>query len=143
MFLASSLMLVQDGMRLNLPRHRLIFEELNGNPPTGFAPLTYAEIRSGVEFENRAYRILSKKDHLGFIEIDRYFPQDPGFFADESHFADEAGYRLQAWIMAQQLAMSISDKLLKHELPRPAAADQDKIRWVRQVPKKFDLSCMK
>jgi hypothetical protein len=137
-FLASSVVLAHDGLQLDLRRHRPIFEELNVDS----APLTYAEIRRGVEFENRAYRALSEKDHLGFIEIDRYFPQDPDLFADTVHFSDEPGYRLQAWIMAQQLAPLIRDKLQKHELPRQAVADRDKIGWARQTPKKFDLSCL-
>ena len=137
-FLTSSVVLAHDGLRLDMGRHRLIFELLNGF----YWPLTYAEIRHGVEFENRAYRALSEKDHLGFIEIDKYFPQDPDFFTDTVHFTYQSGFRLQASIMAQQLAPFIRDKLRKHELPRQAVADQDKISWARQTPKKFDLSCL-
>ena len=140
-FLASSVVLAQEGLQLDLRRHRVIFEELNGEAPAGYAPLTYAEIRHGVEFENRAYRSLSEKDHLGFIEIYKHFPQDPDLFADTVHFSDESAFRLQAWIMAQQLAPFIRDQVRKHALPRTALADQSKISWTRQTPKKFELSC--
>lgn len=137
-FIVSTVLLSHKGLQLDLRRNWIVFEELNVNS----APLTYAEIRQGVEFQNRAYRALSEKDHLGFIDTDRYFPQDPDLFLDSVHFSLEVGYRLQAWIMAQQLAPVILDKLRKHELPRQAVSDQDKISWVQQKPKKFDLGCL-
>ena len=137
-FLTSTVLLSHAGLQLDRRLNWILYDELN----IDCDPLTYAEIRQGVEFQNRAYRALSEKDHLGFIEFDKYFPQDPDLFDDTVHFSSEAGYRLHAWIVAQQLAPVILDKLRKHELPRQSVGEQADISWVRQTPRRFDLNCL-
>jgi hypothetical protein len=137
LFLTSSIVLARDGLRFDLARDYRLYNQLNGE----YWPLTYQEVRQGADFQNRAYRALSIQDHLGFIDIDRYFPQDPAMFADIIHLRD-GGMSLQAWIVAQALAPVIREKVAKSEWPTRSTAEPDEIDWVKETPKKFDLrSC--
>ena len=139
-FLTSFVTLVHDGLRLDPERHRIILQGLNRE----YAPLTYAEIRQAVDFQNATYRKLAQTDHHPFLEIDRYFPQDPDFFADMVHFGTSEGFRLQAWIVAQMLAPYIRQAIAAGTLPKPAYdADPKEIAWATEPPEKFDLSCLK
>jgi hypothetical protein len=138
-FLTSFVALAQDGLRLDPARHRLILKVLNDE----YAPLTYKEIRDGVDFENRVHRKVAALDHLPFLDMDRYFPQDPDFFADMVHFNGQGGNRLQGWIVAQLLAPYIERAIRDGTLPRPAYdADPQAIAWATAAPIKFNLACL-
>lgn len=139
-FIGSFVTLVHDGLRLDPEQHRIILAGLNGE----YAPLTYKEIRNAVDFQNSVYRKLAKTDGFTFLDIDKYFPQDPDLFADMVHFSDQSGFRLQGWVVAQLLAPYISSAIKNGILPKPAYnPDPKEIAWAKQMPIKFDLSCLK
>jgi hypothetical protein len=104
--------------------------------------MTYREIRQSLDFENAVYRKLAQTDHYSFIDVDRYFPQDPDLFGDEYHLSSTDSYRLMAWIIAQQLTPYLREAIKSGLLPKAAyEPDPTAIAWVNQPPIKFDLSC--
>jgi hypothetical protein len=138
-FLASFVTLGHDGLLLDPERHRNILQGLNGE----YFPMTYGEIRESIDFENAVYRKLARTDHHPFLDVDRYFPQDPDFFADMVHFGTSGGFRLQGWIVAQLLAPYIRAAIANGSLPKPEYdPDPKAIAWATDPPIKFDLSCL-
>ena len=135
LFLTSSIVLAHEGLRLDLPRDAGIYDQMMDE----YWPLTYREIQMAADFENRGYRALAGEDHLGFLEIAKYFPQDPALFGDTIHLMS-GGKSLQAWIVAQELAPVIREKVRKGEWPTPSTAAPHEIDWVKEIPKKFSFS---
>jgi hypothetical protein len=138
-FLSSFVTLVHDGLLLDPERDRIILRGLNEE----YAPLTYKEIREAVDFQNAVYRKVARTDHLPYLDVDKYFPQDRDFFADMVHFGSSGGFRLQGWIIAQMLAPYIRDEIRSGKLPKPAYVPNPKeIAWATAPPIKFNLSCL-
>ena len=136
---ASSIALVHDGLRLDPDRDRLILSALNAD----LAPLTYAEIRDAVDFENAVYRKLAKRENFPFLYLDSHFPHDPSYFWDMVHQYG-GGYRLQGWVMAQLLAPYILKAVSEGSLPRPGQTpDPKSIEWASAPTKRFDLGCLR
>jgi len=137
--LTSYLGMVEDGLRVDPARHKLLLDYLNG--PL-FFPMTYREIREGLDFENTVYRKLARTDSYRFADIDRYFPKDPDLFGDMYHFASQESFRLMGWIIAQELAPYLRKAIESGSLPKPAYdPDPKSIAWASQPPIKFDLTC--
>lgn len=135
---ASTVALAHDGLRLHPDRDRLIWSALN----VDLAPLTYAEIREAVDFENAVYRKLAKRENFPFLDIDSHFPRDPSYFLDMVHQYGGA-FRLQGWITAQLLAPYILKAVLEGALPRPGQApDPKSIEWASAPIKRFNLGCL-
>lgn len=138
-FLTSYVGMVEDGLRVDPARHKLLLDYLNG--PL-FFPMSYREIREGLDFENAVYRKLARTDSLRFIDIDHYFPKDPDLFGDMYHLASEESFRLMGWIIAQQLTPYLRKAIESGSLPKPAHDPGPKsIAWASQPPIKFDLAC--
>jgi hypothetical protein len=138
-FLTSFVTLAREGLLLDPERQRVIFQELNDE----YWPLTYREIREAVDYQNNAYRELAQTDGLPFLDVSRYFPQNPDFFADMVHFDSQSGFRLQGWILAQLLAPYIKDAIDHGKLPKPGyTPDKKSIAWATAPPIKFNLSCL-
>lgn len=134
----STVALAQHGMRLNPDRDRLILSALN----TDLAPLTYAEIRDAIDFENAVYRKLAKRENIPFLDVDKHFPQDPSYFFDMVHQYGGA-FRLQGWITAQLLAPYILKAVSEGTLPRPGRDPEPKsIEWASAPTKRFNLGCL-
>jgi hypothetical protein len=134
----SAVALAHDGLRLNPDRDRLILSALN----TDLVPLTYAEIRDAVDFENAVYRKLAKRENFPFLDLDKRFPQDPSYFLDMVHQYGGA-FRLQGWITAQLLAPYILKAVSEGPLPRPGQApDPKSIEWASAPIKRFNLGCL-
>ena len=133
-FIASFVMLVQDRLLLDQESDANISRILNGE----YYPLTYKEIRGAADYENRAFAEIAAADRLPFIDVARYFPQEPSLFGDMEHFRDE-GYRIQGWIFAQLLAPYIKRDIEAGTLPRPYDANVPAADWTRQKPIRFDL----
>ena len=87
-FLTSYVGMVGDRIRLDPVRHKGLLDVLNDR----YFPMTYHEIRQSLDFENAAYRKLAQTEHYSFIDIDRYFPQDPDLFGDELHLLQPIAY---------------------------------------------------
>jgi hypothetical protein len=135
---ASSIALAQDGLRLDPDRDRLILSALN----VDLAPLTYAEIRDAVDFENAVYRKLAKRENFAFLHLDSHFPQDPSYFWDMVHQYGNA-FRLEGWVMAQLLAPYILKAVSEGSLPRPGRTpDPKSIEWASAPTKRFNLGCL-
>lgn len=138
-FLTSYLGMVEDGLRVDPARHKLLLDYLNG--PL-FFPMTYREIRQGLDFENTVYRKLARTDSLRFMDIDHYFPKDPDLFGDMYHLASEESFRLMGWVIAQQLAPYLRKEIESGSLPKPDYdPDPKAIAWATDRPIKFDLTC--
>jgi len=138
--MGSFVAMVQDGLRLDPNKHRYILTDLN----IEHAPLTYAEIRAAIDFENTVYRKLAKKNNWPFLEVDSHYPKNPNYFLDMVHQWGTGAFRLQGWIVAQLLAPYIMEAISKGTLPRPGKTpDPQSLAWVRAQPKRFDLGCLR
>jgi hypothetical protein len=138
MFLSSFVFIAQDGLRLDPELHRFILHGLN----VEYSPLTYAEIRQAADFQNRVFRKIADVEQIRFIDLARYFPQDPNLFFDTVHMWSPKGVRLQGWIVAQLIAPAIRDALSGGRLPTAATAAPEELSWAVTPPVKFDLSCL-
>lgn len=138
MFLSSTVVMVKDGLHLDPELHQLIWKGLN----VEFSPLSYAEIRQAVDFENRADRKMAKQDQINFIDLDKYYPQDPNLFFDTFHMWSPKGVRLQGWIVAQLVAPAIRNALSDGRLPTSGKAAPEELSWASSPPVKFDLDCL-
>ena len=112
--LASFVWLVSDGLRLDPFRHGFIFTTLNER----FWPLRYADLRRLVDFENRVFERYVSAHGAVFVDLARAYPQDPDLFLDFVHM-NEAGTRVQAWIVMQALLPHIRRRLESGAWPRP------------------------
>lgn len=137
-FLTSYVGMAKDGLRVDPALHKPLLNYLNGL----YFPMTYREIREGLDFENRVYQKLAQTDAYGFVDIDRYFPKNPDLFGDMYHLASEESYRLMGWIIAQQLTPYLRKAIESGSLPKPAYdPDPKAIAWASEPPIKFDLAC--
>jgi hypothetical protein len=112
--ISSFVWLAYDGMRLELPRQKGIYDFLNDT----YWPFTYAHIRRMADFQNRAFRKSAVLASLPFIDVAGEYPQDPDLFEDAIHMS-EIGIKLQAWIVLQQLLPIIKERIATGALPRP------------------------
>jgi hypothetical protein len=113
--LSSFFWLVYDGMRLDPVRDRILADYLN----VTFAPYRYRDMERFADFQNRTFRKFAASNNIPFLEIAAMMPRDPALFSDAIH-ATYGGVRLHAWIVAQQLATMLAQRLAEHRLPRPA-----------------------
>ncbi|HTS49562.1 MAG TPA: hypothetical protein VMH05_16530 [Bryobacteraceae bacterium] len=104
-----------DTIALSPVRHRFIYEQLN----TILWPLRYSDIRRLAIFHNRVLQRYAASRGLAFLDVAKQIPEDPNLFADAIHMT-EAGDRLKAWIVFQQMAPLLRRKIDNGELPRPA-----------------------
>ena len=113
--LASFVWLVEDGLRLELPRDLTLFNYLN----TTYYPLAYAQLRRTADFQNRVFRNFTRVYDLPFLDVDAQMPRDPLLFIDAIHMT-ERGLRLQAWIYLQLLVPWLDAEIAAGRLPRLA-----------------------
>ena len=100
------------GLELRLPAKREIYEYLNKL----YWPFSYAWIRRMADFQNRVFYQYAQKNHLAFIDVAKFFPQDSEFFMDGIHM-QYMGVRLKAWIVFSQLLPVIKSQIDRHLLP--------------------------
>lgn len=138
--MASFVTVVREGLRLDPDRHRHILSVLN----IEYAPLTYAELRSAVDFENAVYRKLAAHQHWPFLEIDSHYPQNPNYFGDLVHFQGSGAFRLQGWIVAQLLAPYVQEAIAGGRLPKAGnTPDLKSLAWATAKPVRFELDCIR
>jgi hypothetical protein len=111
---SSFVWLAYDGMRLDLPRQQTVFAYLNDS----LWPFRYAHIRRMADFQNRVFEKFAADNGLAFLDVASVFPQDSELFGDAIHM-QEAGLKLQAWIVLQQLLPILEEKIAAGTLPRP------------------------
>ena len=109
--------LVRENMPLSPTRQQHIYRQLN----TGLWPLRYADIRRLADFQNRVFRGYAAARRVAFLDVASAIPQDPGLFEDAIHMT-EAGDRIRAWIVFQQLVPLIRRQIESGRLPHPHAA---------------------
>jgi lysophospholipase L1-like esterase len=107
--------LVHDGLRLNPERDRILFDYLN----TKLFPLRYRDLERLVGFQNRTLKAFATANDTPFIDVASQIPHDPALYWDAVHPTYE-GVRLHAWIVAQELAGLLQERLEKNRLPRAA-----------------------
>lgn len=140
LFLDSAIAVPHAGMHLEPEADRYILQELDAN----YWPITYAEFHEALDFQNRVYEKLAQTDHYSYLDVAKYFPQDPKLFSDLFHFRNQDGERLEGWIVAQLLAPHIKHAIQSHQLPKPADnADPKAISWARARPIRFSLACLR
>jgi hypothetical protein len=113
--------LAWDGMKLNLPRQKTIFDSLN----TTYWPYRYRELERIAAFQNRVFEKFARTNNLPFIDVASSIPREPDLFDDGIH-AKYEGVRLHAWIAAQQLAPILLKRIRDNVLPRPARLKLDR-----------------
>ena len=109
--------LAKDGMRFKPGPHEFIYKQLN----TTLWPLRYADIRRLADFQNRVFRAYAADRRIPFLDVAATLPQDPDLFSDAIHMTD-AGERVKAWIVFQQLLPVIRKQLDAGKLPRTAGS---------------------
>lgn len=114
--LTSFAWMAKDGMKLDLPRQLRLFNHLNRD----YWPATYATMRRLADLQNRVYQDFAQRRNLPFIDFAAEFPLDPDLFVDAVHL-DYPATRLQAWMIAQDLARVLDARLTANKLPRPMA----------------------
>ena len=109
--------LAKNGMPLSPTRHQFIYKHLN----TSLWPLRYADIRRLADFQNRVFRRYASVRKIPFLDVASALPQDPNLFVDAIHM-NEAGDRLRAWVVFQQLVPLIRSQIESGRLPRNEAS---------------------
>jgi hypothetical protein len=104
--------LVPESTQLSPARHRYIYQQLN----TVLWPLRYSDIRRLADFQNRVLRRYAAARKIDFLDVAGPTPQDPNLFTDAIHNTD-AGERLKAWIVFQQLAPVVKREIEAGRLP--------------------------
>jgi hypothetical protein len=118
--LSSFFWLVYDGMRLDPIRDRHLYHHLNVYlVDRVYGPLRYTDRERFAAFQNQTYRKFAARNGLPFLDVAAMIPKDPELFVDAIH-ATYPGVRLHAWIVAQQLAPLLAQRLNEGRLPRPA-----------------------
>jgi len=105
--------LASDGLVLSPAAHRYIYEQLNRDQ----WPLRYGEIRRLADFQNLVYRRYAASRGIPFLDVAGGLPQDPDLFVDAVHMT-EAGERVKAWVIFQQLAPLVRQEIESGRLPR-------------------------
>lgn len=111
--LSSFSWLVEDGLKLDPVQGRYIWDTNNGV----YWPWRYADIRRGVDFENRVYRTYAATHGVDFLDVARLIPQDPSLFADGVHMT-ESGIRVKGWAFFRELLPVIEKHLKSGAWPR-------------------------
>jgi hypothetical protein len=111
--LSSFFWLAYDGMKLNLPRQKFLYDYLN----TALFPYRYRDIERVAAFQNRVFRKYASSRGVAFIDVAASLPREPDLYDDAIH-AKYEGVKLHAWIVAQQLAPIILKRLKDNDLPR-------------------------
>jgi hypothetical protein len=111
LMLSSFFLFAFDGMKLN-PQSG-IYDYLNRI----FYPYRYADFARMAAFQNRVLQKYAQAHALQFLNFAQKIPHDPQLYGDGVHAVYD-GVRLQAWIVAQQLAPLIQLRLSQKRLPR-------------------------
>lgn len=114
--MSSFIWMVYPGMRLDLVRHRVLYEYLNRT----YWPATYAHMRRMADYQNRVFESYAKHNGLIFLDVARAFPRDPDLFNDAIHMT-QSGLRLQAWIYLQELIPVIQARIASGKWPTHAS----------------------
>ena len=117
LFPASFVWLPYDGMVLDPTRHRWTYDYLN----VTFWPFPYRHMRRMADFQNRVFAKYAASHTMGFVDIARFYPRDPELFDDAVHM-NEAGVRLFAWIVVQQLVPELERRIARGVLPKDRGA---------------------
>jgi hypothetical protein len=116
--LSSFLWMVQDGLRLDLPRQVGLFTYLNG-----YWPASYRNIRRLADLQNRVFAGYARRRGVPFIDLAGQFPMDANLFGDAIHLR-YPGVRLHAWIVLQDLIRLLEPRLRLGALPRASSASR-------------------
>lgn len=112
--LSSQVLMVRDGLKLQLPRDQTLFTFLNET----YHPLSYRDTRRLMDFQNKVFRAYADLHHLPYFDKAAVSPLDPELFIDAVHL-QEPGRRLQSWIYLQWLAEWLDKEIGEGRLPRP------------------------
>lgn len=112
--LTSEIAMVREGLVVELPRDATLFASIN----EANYPITYAQLRRAMDFQNRAYRKYAALHELPFIDKTAALPLDPELFLDIVHMRP-TGNRLQSWFLFQWLIRWIDQEVSAGRLPRP------------------------
>ncbi len=111
--LTSEVAMVQDGLTLQLPRDATLFASIN----EATYPITYAQLRRAMNFQNVVYQKYATLHGLPFIDKAAALPLDPELFLDMVHLRP-TGNRLQSWFLFQWLVRWLDQEVAAGRLPR-------------------------
>jgi hypothetical protein len=109
---SSFVWLVSPGLVLDRERDAGVYRFLNET----LWPFSYAHIRRYVDFQNRTFRKYAMVHGLPFNDLAALFPADPRLFLDAVHMT-QAGIKLKAWLVFQQLVPELQRRLADGRLP--------------------------
>jgi len=110
----SFIWMAKDGMIVDPIRNKILWEDLNIRR----FPYRYRDIERLAAFQNRVLAKYAAANRLPFIDVAGRMPLDPDLFADAVH-ETEAGMKLKAWIILQQLVPLIEQRLASSAWPKP------------------------
>ena len=87
-------------------------------------PYTYADIAKFSHLQNRIYETFCHNSGSIFIDLAALYPLNPHLFLDGVHTTN-AGTKLRAWIVFNQLVPILDKKLSSGELPKEARQTLD------------------
>jgi hypothetical protein len=110
--------LVYDGMKFEPGRHQGFITYL------GWFPYRYREMERMAAFQNRVLSKYALSRGLPFLDVAAAIPREPDYYTDPIH-ATYPGVRRHAWIVTQQLAPILRDRIERKLLPRPYRLNLD------------------
>jgi hypothetical protein len=103
---------VYDGLVLDPARHRSLYIYLNRY----WWPISYANLRRTVDFQNRVYARWAAENGVDLIDVSGKIPGESDLFADAIHMVD-IGVRIQAWIVFRALIPILEQDLDRGRVP--------------------------
>jgi len=134
--LSSYVWMVKDGMILQPKWNRLLWEDINLRR----FPFRYRDIERLVAFENRVFAKYAAEHRLPFLDIAGRMPLDPDLFSDAIH-TTEAGMRLMAWIVLQELVPIVDKRLASGAWPKPVPAMSETHPAFTKAPREMTFTC--
>jgi hypothetical protein len=128
--------LAKDGLELDAVRHKPILENLNMN----YYPFRYRDLERLTAFENRVFAKYAKEHGIPLVDVARYMPYDPDLFADATHNT-QAGVKLRAWVVLQQLLPVIEKRLASGAWPKPVPSMGEIHPAFAAAPREITFDC--
>jgi hypothetical protein len=108
---------VHDGLVLDPARHRSLYIYLNRY----WWPISYANLRRSVDFQNRVYARWAAENRVDLIDVSGKIPRESDLFFDAIHMVD-LGVRIQAWIVFRALIPILEQDLDRGRVPAPGVS---------------------
>ncbi len=107
-------MMVHDGLRLDPDRHAGLYQDLHSR----YWPYSYANLRRASDLRNRVLLAWAAQQGAAAVDVAGAMPGWPELYHDVVHNS-EAGIRVRAWIVFEELLPVLQADLASGRLPAP------------------------